>query len=532
MSQSAQASRISRVRLHDGQAGITERDYDADAWYVVSDRAPYVDVEVVGRPLTPATHEDPPGKLARIDDADIRSGRPYWQRWDLGEYISRKRRMGGCELKLKVPKDHSLRCYIVPSKLLMIADVWSMIEAVEAEVGRPVAWELDTDLGIRSWVREVHREHTTMTDLLLDTVSDEIVAARALRRDPPTEFDRAGTIQPIPELALIPMWAMRRRFELDRAADQIERDFMEYERRLREYMPENRRVPMTKSMATARSQLERLRSVERSVVHHIERDELGRPLVFGPATQRDHRLRKLLRAFTPPTSEVVSEAISGWSRLPPVTLNRLFESWAAIWIVDRIRRLGFSGAADLTLGTNLLEGARWTLKRGDLRVTLDYETHPAQLDFEQMPTVDHRTESAVEWAIKRQFRDIDRPVFGSEKECSPDYILRIEGPMGRVLAVGDACLADPAHHTGEKIDSVLDYRRSIHWWDGGRVIGCHSLGGFAVYPGPPETWNDLNSARKTDDVWLFCPEPRQPESLAADIFERFFQRLICEVTRQ
>jgi hypothetical protein len=82
--------------------------------------------------------------------------------------------------------------------------------------------------------------------------------------------------------------------------------------------------------------------------------------------------------------------------------------------------------------------------------------------------------------------------------------------MGRVLAVGDACLADPAHHTGEKIDSVLDYRRSIHWWDGGRVIGCHSLGGFAVYPGPPETWNDLNSARKTDDVCCSVPNLVNP----------------------
>ena len=529
---SGPVSQISRVRLHDGQAGVCERDYNTDVWYVVSDKAPYVDVEVVGRPLTPARQDDPPGTLARIDETAVMSGRPYWQRWDLGEYISRKRRMGRCELKLKVPQHHSLRCYIVPSKLLALADVWSMIETVEAAVGRPIAWELDTDLGIRSWVREAQREHTTMTDLLLDMVKDEVEAARALRRDPPAEFDPSGALQPLPEFALIPMWAMRRKGELDRAAERIVCDLEEYERRLREYMPENRRTPMTRSMADARAQLERLRSVEGSVRHHIVRDEIGRPLVFGAAIQRDHRLRKLLRAFAPPTSEVVSETVSGWSRLPPVTLNRLFEGWAAVWLVDRLRRLGFSGAPDLTLGANLLEGARWILQRGDVRVILDYETHPAQLDFNQVPTVDRRTESAVEWAIKQQFRESERPLFGSEKECSPDYILRIEGPRGRVLAIGDACLADPAYHKGEKVDSVINYRRSIHWWDGGRALGCHPLGGFAVYPGPPESWNDLNTARRVDDIWLFCPEPRRPETSAAELFASFFNRLLAEVTRQ
>lgn len=525
---------ILRVRIHDGQGGCSERTYDASVWYIISDKAPHLDIELVGPPLKAIESSKIPGCLKAVQGAEWKNGVPYWQQWDLSSEISKARRTGRFELSLRGSKTQSLRCYVIPSKLLGVADVWSMIEAVERELGRAVAWVPEPSLGTRAYFRVESRGEASMTSLLLDAVAEELIAARSLRRDALTELSPYGASQPVPECGLVTIWAIRRSAELEYAGERIEQDLAVYAYRISEHMTEARKIPTEKLRQDATEQLARLRELGQWVRAIISREELGFPVVFGSATQRDYRLRRLLRAFAPPTSEVISEEESKWSRLPPVTMNHLFECWGAVWIVRKLQGLGFSGGTDLKLGMDGIEGVSWSLRRGDVRVSVDYEMHPARLNFDGVPAVDQRTESAIEWAIKRQFRVPHRAVFGSRDECSPDYILRFEGPNGRVMAIGDACLADPEFHTKSdncKVTTVAKYRRALHWWAAGHANGCHPLGGFVLFPGPTERWSNYRVATSEQDVWVFCPEPRDTSSPAAQLFEQFLGRLIGEVDR-
>ncbi len=521
---------IHRVRIHDGDGGYIEREYDKKVWYLVSDKATYLELEVVGPPLKLAAESGAPGALASVSMQVWSNNEPYWQKWEFGPQVSEARRKGGFELKLRVPKGGVLRCYIVPSKILSVVDVWSMIEAVEQELGRPVGWDPDRQIAIRSWIRLAAGGEVSMVSLLLEAISDELGAARSLRRDPIEEIDATGALRSAPECRLVSIWAVRRGADIERARVRIEQDLSHYGRRRSEHMPANRIDSTAQQWRTAEEQLERLRELAGSVRGHIVRQELSAPVTFGAATQRDYRLRKLLRAFTPLSSEVLSaEEVADWSRLPPVTMNRLFECWGAVWLVRQIRSLGFEGAADLTLGADVLAGATWTLKRQDVRIVLDYEPHPPMLDFSQVPAVDERMESSIEWAIKRQLIDEQRTIFGSREECSPDYLLRIEGPGGRVLAVGDACLADPEFHptTGEsKVAKVARYRNSLYWWAGSRAHSCHALGGFVLFPGPTMQWSRHRAESRGQDVWLLCPTPCGTDDPTPQVFTAFLEHLL------
>lgn len=528
--ESSPRTMIHRVRLHDGDGGYIDREYDQKMWYLVSDKASYLELEVVGPPLQLAAESGALGGLASVSMQVWSNNEPYWQKWEFGPHVSEERRKGGFELKLRVPKGGVLRCYIVPSKLLSVVDVWSMVEAVEQELGRPVGWDPDRQIAIRSWIQLVSRGEVSMVSLLLEAVSEELGAARSLRRDPIEEIDATGALRSAPECGLVSAWAVRRGAELEHARVRIEQDISYYGRRRSEHMPVKRIDPTEQQWRTAEEQLERTRELAGTVRGHIVRDELDTPVTFGAATQRDYRLRKLLRAFAPLSSEVLSaEEGADWSRLPPVTINRLFEYWGAVWLVRQIRSLGFEGSADLTLGADVLAGATWTLQRQDVRIVLDYEPHPARLNFSQLPPVDERLESSIEWAIKRQFVDEQRTIFGSRDECSPDYVLRIEGPGGRVLAVGDASLADPEFHPtarDDKVAKVARYRNSLYWWAGARAHSCHALGSFVLLPGPTVRWSQYRANSREQDVWLLCPRPSAMDDPTSQVFTAFLEHLL------
>lgn len=520
------AARIHRVRITTADDVQDVRPFSPDDCYVITDRHPYLEFEVEGPPLTAAKAERSSPTFERVPSTNG----IYWQKWLLGGTLSADRRMGRFELPLQAPAGLVLQCYVVPAKLLSVADLWSMSEDVERELDYPAAWDPDPSSRVRSWVKEGRTAPRSRMADLLSTVRHELASACSLRREPPCEPGRRGLVR-VPEVALVSQWAMRRGAALAQMETRLAEQIATLRRRRAEHSPPRRSEDYIQALDERELQLAELQSLRPQVMHLIDRDEIYVPIPLGPIVQRDHRLRGLLVAFSPPVSEVVSEQVSAWSHYPPVSLNDLFECWGSVWLADQLRRLGFTGQADLALGIDELDGCSWTLRRGPFEVVLDYEPHPAQLDFDALPSIEERDATAVEWAITRQYTSPERPLFGSESRCSPDYVLRIRGPGGVALAIGDACLADPGHHQEKdaKAHVLKGYRRTILWRVDDRIVRCDPLGAFVLLPGPAVGWANLESKLRPLDVWHFYPQPRAADP-ACPQFAQFIERLLRSVT--
>ncbi len=520
-------ARIHRVRITTSDAVQEVRPFAPDDCYVITDRHPYLEFEVEGPPLTPART----GKYPTFEPVPVTTG-IYWQKWTLGGQLSHDRRMGRFELPLKAPADVVLQCYVVPEKLLGVADLWAMSEDVEREIDRPAAWDPSPGSRVHSWIHESNSPRSPSIANLLTAVRHELASARSLRRDPPCEPGRGGrTLVRVPEVALVSQWAIRRGAALARAEERMAAQQLELRRRTTEHGPQKRVDNHVQALAECERLLDELRVLRPQVMYLVDHDELRTPAPFGPILQRNHRLRSLLVAFSPPVSEIVSERVSSLSRYPPVSLNDLFECWGAVWVVAQLRNCGFTRQTYLALGNETLDGCTWTLRRGDVEIHVDYEPHPALLDFTGLPPLDDRTIQAVEWASARQYVSHERPLFGSEARCSPDYVLRLRGPRGATMAIGDACLADPAHHQEKdsKAHVLQAYRRTILWRTDDRIVRCDPHGAFVLLPGPAEGWTELEAHTRALDVWHFYPQPRSADPNCPR-FARFIERLLERVT--
>ncbi len=58
--------------------------------------------------------------------------------------------------------------------------------------------------------------------------------------------------------------------------------------------------------------------------------------------------------------------------------------------------------------------------------------------YELLPPLQERKVPVLEWAARYQQLDEDRPFLGMEIKCSPDYLIRVTTPAGKMLLVGDA----------------------------------------------------------------------------------------------
>lgn len=504
---------IEAVRVSAPDGSTTEFQWEPDAWYVVRDDCPFLDVLVTGHYITAVDSKAP----LSVHDELGRDG-ARWQRWDLTENLSRDRRVGEITLPLKVPKRCSLRCYVIPIRLLDLPDVLQMIHEIEAEIGTAVVWERSTGRPDRAWSRR-EQGHASAPERLIELVDEELYAARAVRHQPFVELAplaRRGIT--LPENALVSHWAVRRFRELEDAARLID-GHIEMSARL----VESNRAP--KRLERIQAELNRLKTLAEQVgtlraniAPLVAHSELSTPMAPGPSHQRDHRLRRLLRAFAPPTLEQLSPFEATVSTYPPIRLNRLWELWGAVWIAKQLRALGFEGGVS-PRGPEGLFSCTWTLCRGDVQISLDYEADPTLVDTTGLPPAHERLVPALEWASARQELDVDRPFLGLELKCSPDYLIRISTPTTRTLIVGDACLGTPEHHgTGEakaKPYTVEHYRRTLGWAVDGQVVRCHPMGGFVVFPPPASSWHKFENLQDVRDCTLLCPSPRAPAESSA-----------------
>lgn len=500
-----------RVRGSDGV--YVEYSWDSAIWYLVRDDCPHLDLLVRGNALRA---KDGTKLDSLVDAAPDGTG---WQRWNLEPELARQRRLGEMSLELKVPKNWMLRCYVVPTLLLGYHDVMAMVEDIETELGVPAAWDIVTERPERSWSRRGGFGQALTPTELVAFVEDELQAALSIRREPFRELGpRSRRDLPLTENAIVSHWTARRHRQLRDAADLVAAELSSFRARGARNNPEPRQVRIE-------NEIDRLVSIERRIANITATlTRLGNvaeqttSIYLSPLFQRDHRLRKLLRAFAPRVSEALSAVESSRSHYPPVFLNRLWELWGAVWLAKEFRKLGFTGSATADV-VDITKSCSWRFQRDDIVLQLDFESYPVLVDYEQLPPAHERYLPALEWAAQHQDFDIDRPFLGSEPRCSPDYLLRITTCNGRILMVGDACLASPKHHgkkenkSDAKPYTVERYRRTLGWVVEDEVVRCHPMGAFVVFPSPATAWKEFEHLPGAGDCTLLCPSPRSdPEA--------------------
>lgn len=504
---------IEAVRVLDADGVAVEHAWDPNTWYLVRDDQPYLDILTRG-PKAQAVKSESEHIDVKIKDLPDRTeAGAQWQRWDFEAEVARQRRLGEISLSLKVPRGCVLRCYIIPTQLLSFRDVVVMVEEIEEELGIEAAWDMLSGRRDRSWSRIAGGVRSNVPAELIKHVEEELEAARAIRRAP---FEELASPSPgdtlLAENALISHWAMRRHAQVRDLAETISHVLTAQEARSRRGNPAARQFKIDNEAERLREIVVRLANLKSNLAHLVRNAELAAPISPSPLFQRDHRIRRLLRVFAPPTAQALSATQSEQSHYPPMFLNDLWELWGAVWLARQLRRLGFSGLPSVER-VEAVDRCSWRLVKGVVKIELDFEAEPALVDYDRLPPVYVRTVSTMEWAARNQDLDEECPYFGLEARCSPDYLIRVTTPARKALMVGDACLASPKHH-GKKPDksdskphTVEKYRRTIGWSAEGEMIACHPLGGFALFPPPVEVWIDFEGLPAASDCTILCPRP-------------------------
>ncbi|MDF2384877.1 hypothetical protein JMG10_25620 [Nostoc ellipsosporum NOK] len=475
---------------------------------MIGDDHPFLDILTRGH----AAQADTGSRVSKLDEA-CEAG-TQWQRWDLSHELARHRRLGEISTGLKVPKDCTLRCYVIPAALLSYRDVITMAEDLEEELGFAAVWDMLTGRPDRAWVHSSAEHRPNTPAELVDLVELEIAAASSIRRSPFGELAPASRLSmPLAENALVSQWAMRRSSQLRHQADRVTESLESAVARSGRDNPKERQDRIDAEVVRLRTSLARLVDLRAITAHFINDMELGTEIHPGPIFQRDHRLRLLMRAFAPSPSETIADTEAARSHYPPAYLNDLWELWGAVWIAKELRRMGFFGPCSVE-AIDRVARCSWRLTRGDVMIELDFEAVPVLIDHSNIPPVHERTVSAMEWAASHQELDAERPFLGLELKCSPDYLIRVTTSQQRALLVGDACLASPNHH-GKKPDrldakpyTVERYKRTIGWACTDEIVTCHPFGGFVLFPAPAMSWIEFENLPGAADCMLLCPSPQ------------------------
>lgn len=500
-------TRIAAVRVGAPDGSTSEYGWNQDAWYTIRDDCPYLDLLVEGHDLSAV---DPKWKFQTLGQPE--PGGARWQRWDLQVELSNNRRCGQIELQMRVPKHAALRCYVVPTRLIDVQDVLIIVEQIENETGREVGWELGKKRTGRAWSRTEVANNVSAQEFA-DQIQEEMTAARSIRHDPFCELgpDARGGMS-LAENAIVSRWATMRHAQMEDACLRLGKA-LEYRQRQRSLsMSDGRRERLNEEIESLHAELNGLERVQFLVAQFVVQAELSVPFAVGPVFLRDHRLRRLLRAFVPPTREMISAFEAPLSRYPPILFNKLWEVWGAVWLVRFFRAIGFEVEYRGSEARSL-EFCSWKLRRGNVLVEIDYEPGPVLVDQSTLPPAHQRSLPALEWAAERQAYEPVRPFLGLQDRCAPDYLVRITTPKNRVLLVGDGCLATPEHHGTGKAEPkprvVEHYRQTIGWIVGNEVVRCHPMGGFVVFPPPTSAWAPFERIREASDCTILCPSPKR-----------------------
>ncbi|MGW8281475.1 hypothetical protein ACWGK7_18515 (plasmid) [Sphingomonas aurantiaca] len=501
-------------------------EYDTSAWlpntwYNIRDDRPHIDILVMGNH---AQAFDRKTKLERLDD--VAPDGATWQRWSIESELARQRRFGEITLALKVPQETTLRCYVIPTALLGFGDVIGMIEDIETELGVNVTWDMADQRPDRSWSGQSESGGRVSVQELIKNVESELRFARLIRRNPFTELGPPSRSNvSLPENAIVSHWAIKRLALIKQSRSVIEAESTIISNRLARHNPDGRIPDLHSALCLMNKLVTQLDQLQRELSLIIRHEELTTSISPTPVFNRDYRLRNLLAAFSPRLSETISTEESSRSHYPPVYINSLWEMWGAVWLAIMFKKWGYVGSCSIN-GVNELHSCSWRLQKENIVVEIDYEIHPTFVNHSDVPLVHEREMPVLEWAAQNQSFDEARPFIGSEEKCSPDYFIRVTTPTSKYLLIGDACLASPQHHAvaspqDAKPYVIEKYRKSIGWIDNGRIIRCHPMGGFVIFPPPSEAWVYIQKLPGLGDCTILSPNP-----LGDDVAGKRLERLI------
>ncbi len=426
--------------------------------------------------------------------------------------IGEERRYGHVEVEFTAPTTVSFSCVVHPRKYFSPASFRRVLDEIRAHFGWSIEWDAATAV-IRSGV--VHVSGEEQDDRLVRNVEEELQGVRQW-----LHLLSRGTHATAlaPETRLVAAWQIRRSKVL---RSQIQRQ----EAFLANAVPGagGRALPRARLDQT-RNLYERARAALRELDGLLVRRRLAHgPFALSPSMQRDHRLRRLLRAFAPTQRERWADgAGEHLSELAPLKAADVFEYWCAAaltnaamacgWTLERRegRQVQPDGGVPVT--------HQACLRRDDAHLTIWFQPEVAPTDPRSVDSMELRAQQGVEVAAASHGGD-GLVAYGTE---TPDFALLLTTANGRrAFAIGDAALADPARQGGrDKIERMIRYRDRIAWRIDGTTHRCHSLSTFVMLPGPQATW-DSTLASVATDSWVFFPDP------AADPDESLARRLLA-----
>lgn len=527
------AIRISNRPPGDPDPDRWERPYEPGVVYQITDEVPKLHIGLPTK-LKGDHSVQSPGKL----ELGKHENGLHWYAWIPLAKISTDRRYGQFETTLFTPAAHHFACYLWPERLFERAQLFRVMEDIEAELRQSVLWD-SSPHAARAWVDRVESWSNAAGPRLLDALEKvELPAARALLAQP--EAGRSWSEGKMlglrrngsPERRLLTAWATRRTRQLGDWRDELERCCRDATQQVE--------VRAGNPMAQERNRAQLSRHMQQ--LDHAQRvlgTLGGLRLLHGltdpvltfeltPSMQRDHRLRRLLAAFAPPPSERWVDREAALSSLPPIRATDLFELWGAIQVVRALRQIGWHGPAPQILGAApggqiAPLGCRWRLTRGDW--TLVFEHAPDVLHRGHGPSVEQRSADRLTWAME----GVDDDHLFSNFRLEPDYAIRLYGPNGVSLAIGDASLADPKHQEGDKVGTIARYREQVGWrTPAGHLCRVHPIGLFLTLPGPAALWTDTELPQKAAewDCRVLYARPGAPPAELVDPVGHLIETLV------
>jgi hypothetical protein len=365
---------------------------------------------------------------------------------------------------------------------------------------------------------------------LIKYVKEELLAAQALSRSPYEEMHpNKLSFVILPENNLVTSWGVKRHNELVAMESKLKVNAAELIDRSPEGILPLRLQELNTSLDRNQLLRDEISSIVAQLTYYIKNSP--GPIELSPAMQRDYRLRKLLHAFAPPQKENLTFEKNILSTLPPILLPNLFEIWCSVVLVRWFEVLGFQVSLSCPFkdeASGQLVGSFGEMKFEDVIVTLNYEAQPRRL--RGIPRNSERSETALEWAGRTQCANDE--LFGIVNQCTPDFIIKITGPKGFALAVGDATLADPEYtnDAGTKENKLNSYRYGLGWRIEEEVIACHAKGLFLMYPGPHDQWSNLEKKLSEYDCYLFSPVASNEFTAPPESFRHMIHSLISSVS--
>lgn len=516
----AEGIRIASFPLGQRGGAPNVQPYRADAIYSIDDLTPWLCVGFPRKGNPSPIGGQKVGTLERYQDGPA-DGLTWW-RWlpfaGSIKQIGQRRRYGLYRTDLYQPQRVTLQCYVWPGRFFDPRRYQTMLDEIEQEFGRAIEWER-SDLAVRS--RVVSRHGKPSDAELLLTIRDELRAVHALERtsalaDPEGEAHEELEATASPESRMVAMWAWRRLTDLVRmrrqqAAARVALDIEASD-------PNQARARRRDERATAARADERETeqlAAQVSRIVDLRRTDIS-SFELSPAMQRDHRLRRLVRAFAPAMREHwAATPTVQMSTSPPLKAPDVFELWSVARLVRAFTTLGWTVQRRETTrvtATSVGESYAVELTRGDLSLVLEHNPKVHRLDLSAVPPMHVRRISLLEWANANASAPDG---LLAAADLTPDYSLRLSsavtGPLA--LALGDATLSDPEHVTNtddggggnkSKADKLVTYRERIGWRTGGRLIRCRPACTFIVLPGPSSPWEGTMAG--VDSVLLF-PDP-------------------------